>query len=296
MRAGHRDCGSAYEPHDPTRQREVSPPASAVRPLPETRSAGGGYLFRLPRLVPGLHDEDAEVNYFSFHIGDYAVHTRYLSLMEDLAYRRLLDLYYTLEGPIPDSSVEREIGMAEFPDEVCDVLRKFFVLTDGQWHNARCDEEIAAYKAMSEGGKRGAAKRWAKGGDSPPITPPMPTSNHEPVTKKERETRATRLPAPFVLEGEWREWAKAHRPDLDPDLTAAKFADYWHAKPTKDGRKLDWFATWRNWVREERPPKTSPFDVARVTVPGPAPSSFLAEQAAHMAQVKIEREARKKAA
>jgi len=84
--------------------------------------------------------------------------------------------------------------------------------------------------------------------------------------KKEREPRATRLPAPFVLEPEWREWAIKTRPDLIPDTTAAKFADYWHSKPGKDGRKLDWLATWRNWVREERPPKTSPVDVARQTV------------------------------
>ena len=40
---------------------------------------------------------------------------------------------------------------------------------------------------MSEGGKRGAAKRWLKGGDSPPIatplTPPIATNNHKPITK-----------------------------------------------------------------------------------------------------------------
>lgn len=106
--------------------------------------------------------------------------------MEDLAYRRLLDLYYTLEGPIPDSDISREIGM-NHADEVNTVLCKFFVLTDGAWHNTRCDEEIAAYKAMAEGGKRGAAKRWAKGGDSPPIAPPMPTSNHEPVTSNQEK-------------------------------------------------------------------------------------------------------------
>jgi hypothetical protein len=115
---------------------------------------------------------------------------------------------------------------------------------------------------------------------------------------KERESasrspRASRLPAPFVLDAAWREWAVAERPDLDPDRTAAKFADYWHAKPGKDGRKLDWLMTWRNWVRDERAPKPNPADVARVTVPGPPPSTFLAEHAAHLAAVEADRIARR---
>jgi hypothetical protein len=28
-----------------------------------------------------------------------------------------------------------------------------------------------------------------------------------------------------------------------------RFRDYWIAKPGKDGVKLDWQATWRNWCR-----------------------------------------------
>ena len=29
----------------------------------------------------------------------------------------------------------------------------------------------------------------------------------------------------------------------------AKFCDYWNAKSGKDAAKLDWQATWRNWLR-----------------------------------------------
>ena len=32
---------------------------------------------------------------------------------------------------------------------------------------------------------------------------------------------------------------------------AEKFADHWHAA-TKNAAKLDWLATWRNWVRNAR--------------------------------------------
>jgi uncharacterized protein YdaU (DUF1376 family) len=41
------------------------------------------------------------VNFYSFHIGDYAAHTRHLTPIEDIAYRRMLDLYYTSEKPLP---------------------------------------------------------------------------------------------------------------------------------------------------------------------------------------------------
>lgn len=69
---------------------------------------------------------------------------------------------------------------------------------------------------------------------------------------RSEEQRASRLPKPFELPDEWRTFCRTDRPDLDPDRTAAKFADFWHGKPGAGGRKLDWFATWRNWVREER--------------------------------------------
>jgi hypothetical protein len=48
-------------------------------------------------------------------------------------------------------------------------------------------------------------------------------------------------------------WAAKERPDLDVDAVAAKFRDHWAAKPGKAGLKLDWDATFRNWVRDEKP-------------------------------------------
>jgi uncharacterized protein YdaU (DUF1376 family) len=53
------------------------------------------------------------MNFFPFHIGDYAAHTRNLSLIEDLAYRRMLDAYYLAEMAFNGSAadVARSIGM-----------------------------------------------------------------------------------------------------------------------------------------------------------------------------------------
>ena len=65
-------------------------------------------------------------------------------------------------------------------------------------------------------------------------------------------SRGSRLPNGWSLPAEWKAWACTERTDLDIDAEAAKFADYWHAKPGKDGCKADWQATWRNWVRNAR--------------------------------------------
>jgi uncharacterized protein YdaU (DUF1376 family) len=124
------------------------------------------------------------MNYYQFHIGDYISHTRNLSLMEDLAYRRLLDEYYLHEVPLMTGveALARKIGMREHVTEVHFVLENFFSLTDAGWINTRAEEEIAKYKEYAAAGKRGAAKRW--GGNSPPTATPIATINHKPLTNK----------------------------------------------------------------------------------------------------------------
>ena len=127
------------------------------------------------------------MHYFSFHIGDYKSHTHHLSLMEDLAFRRLLDHYYLHEHPIKQRDIARQIGMRDQEQDVLTVLNEFFVSTDAGFINPRADKEIAAYRLLSEAGKRGADKRWLKPPHSHPIATPLPpfsppNSNHEPVT------------------------------------------------------------------------------------------------------------------
>lgn len=124
------------------------------------------------------------MNYYQFHIGDYISHTRNLSLMEDLAYRRLLDEYYLHEEPLITGveALARKIGMREYATEVQFVLETFFTLTDGGWANSRAEAEIAKYREYAAAGKRGAAKRW--GGHTHPTAPPIATKNHKPLTNK----------------------------------------------------------------------------------------------------------------
>ena len=63
------------------------------------------------------------------------------------------------------------------------------------------------------------------------------------------QKRGTRLPNDWKLPEDLRAWARACRPDVDADMEAEKFRDYWHAKAGTGAIKVDWTATWRNWIR-----------------------------------------------
>jgi uncharacterized protein YdaU (DUF1376 family) len=194
--------------------------------------------------------------------------------MEDLAYRRLLDFYFLHEQPIKHRDIARQIGMREHEQDVLTVLNEFFISSEEGFVSPRADKEIKQYKEFSEAGKRGAAKRWAKPpheeANSPPIATPIATNNHKPLTNnqlKDKPQRGSRLALDWVLTKSLGEWAQAERPDLNIRQTAEQFRDYWVAQPGQKGVKLDWAATWRNWVRNSKATKPNPADIIRLTVP-----------------------------
>lgn len=87
-------------------------------------------------------------------------------------------------------------------------------------------------------------------------TPPqeLRSNRKEPslkATVKEPAGQGTRLTADWRLSDDLLAWTLRERPDLDPKRVADEFRDYWIAKPGADGRKADWDATWRNWVRRQ---------------------------------------------
>ena len=193
--------------------------------------------------------------------------------MEDLAYRRLLDFYFLHEQPIKHRDIARQIGMREHEEDVMTVLNEFFISTADGFVSPRADKEIKQYKEFAEAGKRGAAKRWGTppNGEaiSPPNATPIATINHKPITNnhiKEKQQRGSRLAQDWVLSKSMGDWATQERPDLDVRQVAEQFKDYWFAQAGQKGVKLDWDATWRNWVRNTKAVKPNPYDVGRLTV------------------------------
>jgi len=104
------------------------------------------------------------MHYYKFNIGDYASHTRHLSLMEDLAYRRLLDIAYSSEVPLTKDihSLARLIGMRDYQSEITDVLNEFFDEVEEGWIHGRVLKEIEEAAGRSDKAKIAAKSRWER--------------------------------------------------------------------------------------------------------------------------------------
>lgn len=70
-----------------------------------------------------------------------------------------------------------------------------------------------------------------------------------PAPKSERSPTGSRLPSDWKPDAELTLWTARNVPGVNVGIEAEKFRDYWHGKAGKDGRKADWPATWRNWIR-----------------------------------------------
>jgi uncharacterized protein YdaU (DUF1376 family) len=129
------------------------------------------------------------MHYYQFHIGDYRAATAHLTNEEDLAYRRLLDMLYDTEQPIPNDLqwVARRIRLEA--SVIRDVLNDMFSKNEnGTWFSPRADAEIAAFKGKQEqaskAGKASAQRRMNGSSTDvqPEATDSQPTINHKPLT------------------------------------------------------------------------------------------------------------------
>jgi len=87
---------------------------------------------------------------------------------------------------------------------------------------------------------------------TPPLVPPNPKTDAAPSAPPDTR-RGTRLPENWVLPKSWGNWAVSQGLSESRIREISEvFSDYWHSIPGEKGRKVDWEATWRNWVRREK--------------------------------------------
>lgn len=72
------------------------------------------------------------------------------------------------------------------------------------------------------------------------------------IREDSKATKGTRWQKGFALPHEWVEFCKKERYDLDPSKVFESFTDYWVSVAGSKGIKADWFATWRNWIRNQK--------------------------------------------
>jgi uncharacterized protein YdaU (DUF1376 family) len=215
---------------------------------------------------------------------DFVHGTLGLTLEQKGAYSLCLDLIYDRGGPIPDD--------ARWLAGVCGCsVRKWnsirallleagkLVEIDGRLTNFRAEKEIEnaakTSRKLAESGAKGGAKRAEKLGDYSEnndlyeaelkhtrINQKPEKKEKDPPnggSKKKSQPRGTRLDVNWSPPSE--SWALARglnlaQPEIESEI--AKFRDYWIAQPSPRGVKLDWAATWRNWLRRAAEKKQFP--------------------------------------
>lgn len=216
------------------------------------------------------------MHFYPHHIGDYRSAIAHLSNEEDLAYRRLLDMYYDTESPIPLDTqwVSRRIRVA--PATVLAVLKDFFTETPDGWRSARCDREIEAYRDRANrarnNGKKGGRKPTKEqptdnpvGSQSAPDGIPEQTgsqANQEPLTNnQEPKEKTARVRSPAVgkpdgvTDQTWTDWLQLRKAKKAPvsetvlagalaeaqkaGLTLERFLQVWCTRGSQ-GLQADW--------------------------------------------------------
>jgi len=165
------------------------------------------------------------MHFYSFNIGDYISHTKHLSDMEDLAYRRLLDLYYLHERTLNEdvAIVARKINMRDNVPEVKVVLEEFFILEVGKgWTNPRADEEIERYQSKIQSAIR-AGKASALARSNARSTTVQPNNKQETLNNKQETYNNKTLKRPRnVTKKTWNDFL-VHRKNKKAPLTETAF-------------------------------------------------------------------------
>lgn len=143
------------------------------------------------------------MNYFPFHVGDYVASTAHLSWDEDMAYTRLIRVYYQTEKPIPKDKAYRLARATTSAQKVAvdSVLEEFFVFDAGAYRQARCEEEISKFCDKQSKAKRSADARWkhpqsqCESDASAMRTHSDGIANHKPLTINQEPNSVTDVTA-----------------------------------------------------------------------------------------------------
>jgi uncharacterized protein YdaU (DUF1376 family) len=109
------------------------------------------------------------LNYYEHHLGDYLRDTAHLSMLEDAAYRRLLDRIYSTEQGVPVDQAYRVVRARTKEEQaaVDVVLAEFFTVEDGLYVQARAMAEIAKARRKIE-----TSRNNGRSGGRPKRNPP----------------------------------------------------------------------------------------------------------------------------
>jgi hypothetical protein len=128
-------------------------------------------------------------------------------------------------------------------------------LIDDRWQPTGWDE-----RQFVSDSSRERTRKWRER-KSPPNPPSEEPNTDSEQNRTERDvtsdvtvtlpqkTRATRIPEGWKPSDSLTAYAERQLPNVDVQMLAEEFADYWRAAAGERARKADWVATWRTLVR-----------------------------------------------
>jgi hypothetical protein len=111
-------------------------------------------------------------------------------------------------------------------------------------------------------GRKGGNPKLCNNRENPPSDNQQDKGHDKPQkpearSQKKKDTpngvskKGSRLSENWTLPKDWGEWAVSEGVDeVSVRREADRFRDYWIGKAGQAGAKLDWRATWRNWIRK----------------------------------------------
>lgn len=177
------------------------------------------------------------------------------------AYSLLLDLIYMQDGMLPDDAryISGHLGCSirqwqKIRKALLDDAKIY--VNVGLIGNYRADKERETLvKYQSNQAEKGRASNKNKDLPKAVVNPardyPEPDTEKKEIAKAiSKEKRGTRLQGDWKVSDAEIEFAVAEGMARNRAVAEAdKFRDYWVSKPGQAGVKLDWQATWRNWIR-----------------------------------------------
>jgi uncharacterized protein YdaU (DUF1376 family) len=194
------------------------------------------------------------MNFYAFHIGDYVSATAHLTWDEDMAYRRLLDSYYSREAPIPvDQRQAYRLARASTQEQreaVDSVLQEFFEETESGWFHARCESEIHAVAGKREKASQSAKARWRNANAMPTQSERNANAQETPCERIENECEGNApIPTPNPIKDQ-KQKTLVPSDDATGDYSI-EFEQFWKAYPKRDGgnSKRAAFKAWKARLR-----------------------------------------------
>ena len=176
------------------------------------------------------------------------------------AYAVILDLIYARDGNLPrdDRHLAGVMGCSirkarALTDDL--IAAKKLTEADGRLTNGRADKEIFERKKWLEKSAKGGRSKAENASADNEINEIAPSNKIRLDKSRKREPigsqkRGSRLPPDWTLPDDLREWAELQGwPPPVIEAEAEKMRDW--SQNARTGAKIDWFAAWRNWMRDK---------------------------------------------